>query len=248
MLTHRVVPPCGQRCCSGRGSRPNKFAMPSKPGDTMNADTRAERANTLRATATRKESLGTTALEDALAYAKAFVASPELRRASNVKARERTRQAVVDAKRWWKVNWAAASLVEPPQVTRNREIRRRQMAEDGLYGPKEPSTLPVDDMRRYGFVIGQEGGYVQSNYNRVDGVPRMTNAHDHSFEALDDRWHAMFHGGQRTDGGATPGYAGPMASTVGPRPAPPRSPPQGEQPKWSFSNSPNRDGGNTPEQ
>ena len=42
---------------------------------------------------------------------------------------------------------------------------------------------------------------MQPGYNRIDGKYRMTTAFDHSQEALEDRYHAMFEGGGRTDGG-----------------------------------------------
>jgi hypothetical protein len=154
-----------------------------------------------------------------MSFMRTLAGSAAARQGAAEKAKVYAKGQAVEWKHWWQKNWEEANRVEPPAVTRAREERRRRHAEERLYGPKdvhELKDLPIDDMRRYGFVIGKEGGSVQSGYNRFDGVPRMTTAHDHSFEALDDRWNAMFSGGGRTDGGPVPGYAGPQMSKTGP--------------------------------
>lgn len=138
---------------------------------------------------------------EATSFVKDLWNSPEVRRATMGKAKEAAGVQSTRLKAWWDKNWEEANRMEPTQVTRAREERRRRMREDGLYGAKDVKDLPADDVRRYGMRVGEAGGYVQPGYNRIDGNTRMTTSMDHSQEAMEDRWDAMFHGAGRPDGG-----------------------------------------------
>jgi len=139
--------------------------------------------------------------EEAASFARRFASDASTREATLGRAKEAAATQKREWSEWWKKNWEEANRMEPPQLARNREERRRRMREQGLYGAKEPGGFAHDDVRRYGMKVGEAGGFVQPGYNRIDGNYRMTTAFDHSYEAMEDRWDAAFHGAGRTDGG-----------------------------------------------